>query len=1119
MGYGLKLLALFCSVSLLYVVGIFFFTRGFLLKRLVINEYSECSEFPHLLSDQQHSSNTEGCWLKKRHGKAVILIIDALRYDFALYNESLDEQEALPYHNKLKVIRDVLERMPEHGALFRFVADPPTTTMQRLKGLTTGSLPTFVDAGKNFASSNITEDNLISQLKSLQKNITFMGDDTWGSLFPDSFHKSFPFPSFNVMDLHTVDNGVIAHLIPEIKTNDWDVLIGHFLGVDHCGHKYGPNHPEMTSKLSQMDAMLRSVIETLDEDTVLFVMGDHGMTRTGDHGGDSDDEVDAALFVYSPKPLTTCNTTKKRTTSVSQIDLVPTFSLLLGLPIPFGNLGTVIPDLFCHDAEVDSRAFSANNKNRTILREVLSLLQRNAAFELNAKQVHKYLTTYTLVSGEISVSTFEELAKILHNATSLVSETKRMVNKFGGFKGIIEDATVEELIHLHKMLTSIEEFFVNYLSRAKALCQSLWAKFDLNSIFVGISLLFIGIAAVVLTLLDKRIQLSLLAVFPLMGLSIASAVTSFSFEFTILIISFVVCGLILGTFVFLRKVTIKKTEGSVGSFYQNSSTDGILAMVLCFLQCVALFSNSFTVNEDKIIAFFIEALITVKCVQGLWKCGLCENRKSTLRQSFRKSGKKELKRASTTGFFLRLSFAWIAFQIVNRTAITLKGCREEQWYCVPTNFLKPLSALTENSAAGNRFLLTMLCAAVIPLSVRQWLRYQGNLNGPSFVVLCIKFALPAAFVMMCVHWALQIVPQEMNSALPELQLWQQIILPQVVYCLCVVTVTCLLYSPLCIYTIFRGRKNSFNETVKSLQSTEDNSKIIHALVREIKQKWDGLDGNKTQIEDGGRDEENMPVVYGLATVYSSPLLVLSLAVALPLMMLLGNGMSLSVVLMCVQMFLLLEVRGLSQDVKSDGSDSSISDPSWSMVVLWHFLSSYYFYCTGHQATIPSIRFEAAFVGFPGDMENLILPGFLILLNTFSGPVLFAFSLPLLLFWPQIPNRLLGIGNKGGLQSRKGEFDWIEAPDLLRTRMFRLVLMYQILNGVKLLASCCSAALHRRHLMVWKIFAPRFVFEGISFLLTTVVLAASFLAVLRVDQALRSWFKRLEASDEWKTKNR
>lgn len=52
------------------------------------------------------------------------------------------------------------------------------------------------------------------------------------------------------------------------------------------------------------------MIEALDKDTVLFVMGDHGMTRTGDHGGDSADEVDAALFVYSPKPVATCNSKK-----------------------------------------------------------------------------------------------------------------------------------------------------------------------------------------------------------------------------------------------------------------------------------------------------------------------------------------------------------------------------------------------------------------------------------------------------------------------------------------------------------------------------------------------------------------------------------------------------------------------------------------------------------------------------------------------------------------------------------------------------------------------------------------------------------------------------------------
>ena len=38
-------------------------------------------------------------------------------------------------------------------------------------------------------------------------------------------------------------------------------------------------------------------------DTVLFVFGDHGMTRTGDHGGDSQDELEAGLFIYSPTQL------------------------------------------------------------------------------------------------------------------------------------------------------------------------------------------------------------------------------------------------------------------------------------------------------------------------------------------------------------------------------------------------------------------------------------------------------------------------------------------------------------------------------------------------------------------------------------------------------------------------------------------------------------------------------------------------------------------------------------------------------------------------------------------------------------------------------------------------
>ncbi len=47
----------------------------------------------------------------------------------------------------------------------------------------------------------------------------------------------------------------------------------------------------------------RNVTRMVDEETIVFVLGDHGMTQTGDHGGDSADELSAALFVYSPAVL------------------------------------------------------------------------------------------------------------------------------------------------------------------------------------------------------------------------------------------------------------------------------------------------------------------------------------------------------------------------------------------------------------------------------------------------------------------------------------------------------------------------------------------------------------------------------------------------------------------------------------------------------------------------------------------------------------------------------------------------------------------------------------------------------------------------------------------------
>jgi len=77
-------------------------------------------------------------------------------------------------------------------------AAPPTVTMPRVKGLTTGSVPSFVDLILNFAESDTTsslatQDTWLAQLRShpfegdRQGRLLFYGDDTWLKLFPDFF--------------------------------------------------------------------------------------------------------------------------------------------------------------------------------------------------------------------------------------------------------------------------------------------------------------------------------------------------------------------------------------------------------------------------------------------------------------------------------------------------------------------------------------------------------------------------------------------------------------------------------------------------------------------------------------------------------------------------------------------------------------------------------------------------------------------------------------------------------------------------------------------------------------------------------------------------------------------
>jgi len=134
--------------------GLYLFTSGFLLSRLSLTNVNECDD----------------CTLPATHSRAILLIIDALRFDFISEHPPIPSNDA--YHHVLTLPQQLSASRPQHSFIFNAHSDPPTATMQRIKGLTTGSLPTFVDVSSNFGATSIEEDSLLSRFKGAGKKVT-----------------------------------------------------------------------------------------------------------------------------------------------------------------------------------------------------------------------------------------------------------------------------------------------------------------------------------------------------------------------------------------------------------------------------------------------------------------------------------------------------------------------------------------------------------------------------------------------------------------------------------------------------------------------------------------------------------------------------------------------------------------------------------------------------------------------------------------------------------------------------------------------------------------------------------------------------------------------------------
>lgn len=86
-----------------------------------------------------------------------------------------------------------------------------------------------------------------------EKSVIFIGDYIWMGMLSDYFDRSYPYPSFNVRDLDTLDINAHKDLMNELHQNNFTLLLCHILGVDHAGHTFGAAHSEIERKLNDTE--------------------------------------------------------------------------------------------------------------------------------------------------------------------------------------------------------------------------------------------------------------------------------------------------------------------------------------------------------------------------------------------------------------------------------------------------------------------------------------------------------------------------------------------------------------------------------------------------------------------------------------------------------------------------------------------------------------------------------------------------------------------------------------------------------------------------------------------------------------------------------------------------
>lgn len=476
----------------------------------------------------------------------------------------------------------------------------------------------------------------------------------------------------------------------------------------------------------------------------------------------------------------------------------------------------------------------------------------------------------------------------------------------------------------------------NYLTAVRETCRASWARF--NPFKMAAGLLILAVSCVLCYVLSELsyvvIQESLLKLPILSGLAVGLVVAAGQlFLQGYLELSWCLGAAALSSevlFLWKTRRVSQKCRWSLSGLFTP-------ALLVLFLRCASLLSDSYVIYEGHVVTFLLFTLSIYIPLRLNWDGLLVP-----LPPSDTQKPPRLLPTALPSSVVRReatVLLVWLGVLVGSLyVSLSFHNCREEQGTCQPSSFLSPLSRVQDSQLRNLHYVLSVFSLATWGYLLHRWLRHYGNLNCSSLTVFTACFLIPLACVCIGLHWAVSATPEDTFRSLSELIGLAQVFLPRAAFCLLGLGLLLLWLDPMTVFLKTRTPLSSRGTSLpppKYRASTGISPQAeLHHLIPQLYQRI------RHSLEDGSTDAgevDNRPAVeaYGLGTVYSAPLVLLCGLLGLVLLLLHPEGMALAFLLLLLEAGAVLHIHACSTTLSSLHKHSSKTTV--------HYYFYYYYY--------------------------------------------------------------------------------------------------------------------------------------------------------------------------------